>query len=327
VPYGLMNVGALDGASSLTVALLVNQKFPTTLLPDALDTAALVVSSHGSPRWFGQFQTSHDGVSAAQSAQIGNNTASSMRMWVEGPVTVSFWWKVSSAGNHGILSFSAGGILLTNISGEVDWQPCMVDVPAGNKILQWTYSKDGESASGQDAGWVDQLQLIPQPPTIVSQPVDQSVVGPTNVTLNVGVSGTPPLTYNWRKDGNVVTAPNSSALVLLNAVRTNSGVYWLIITNVAGSMTSSNAVLDVRVPQWLGSPVLAPDGKLIFNSADASGGLLTPANLANFEAQASTNLVDWVTLPDALNLTNGLLQLQDDDAVNHPARYYRIIEH
>ncbi|HTL71901.1 MAG TPA: immunoglobulin domain-containing protein [bacterium] len=327
VPYGLMNVGALDGASSLTVALLVNQKFPTTLLPDALDTAALVVSSHGSPRWFGQFQTSHDGVSAAQSAQIGNNTASSMRMWVEGPVTVSFWWKVSSAGNHGILSFSAGGILLTNISGEVDWQPCTVDVPAGNKILQWTYTKDGESASGQDAGWVDQLQLIPQPPTIVSQPVDQSVVGPTNVTLNVGVSGTPPLTYNWRKDGNVVTAPNSSALVLLNAVRTNSGVYWLIITNVAGSMTSSNAVLDVRVPQWLGSPVLAPDGKLIFNSADASGGLLTPANLANFEAQASTNLVDWVTLPDALNLTNGLLQLQDDDAVNHPARYYRIIEH
>jgi hypothetical protein len=43
--------------------------------------------------------------------------------------------------------------------------------------------------------------------------------------------------------------------------------------------------------------------------------------------QASTNLVDWVTLPNALSLTNGLLQLQESGQSNFTARYYRLIEH
>jgi hypothetical protein len=60
---------------------------------------------------------------------------------------------------------------------------------------------------------------------------------------------------------------------------------------------------------------------------DADGGLISPTDLANFEAQASTNLLDWGTLTNALSLTNGTLLLQDLDQTNYPARYYRIIEH
>ncbi len=39
------------------------------------------------------------------------------------------------------------------------------------------------------------------------------------------------------------------------------------------------------------------------------------------------NLVDWVTLPNALSLTNGMLQLQDSSQSNYNARYYRLVEH
>lgn len=326
VPYGLSHVGAVDGSPTTTVALLVRNKFSTTLLPKALDTDALVVSSRGSPRWIGQTNLNHDGVSAAQSAVIGNNTASSMRMWVEGPVTVSFWWKVSSAADHGTLSFSAGSVVLTNISGEVDWQQCTVDVPSGNQILQWTYAKDGEPAAGQDAGWVDQLQLIPQPPTISLNPASQSVVGPTNVALNVVASGTPPMTYRWWKDGALVPGAAASSLTLLNAGRTNSGTYWLVITNAAGNVTSSNAVLDVRVPQKLSTPTLQPDGTLLLASGDADGGPLSAADLANLQVQVSTNLVDWTTLPGAITLTNGMIQLQDDQGTNALMHFYRILE-
>jgi len=60
-------------------------------------------------------------------------------------------------------------------------------------------------------------------------------------------------------------------------------------------------------------------------STDANGGQLSPSDLANFEAQASTNLVNWVTLP-CVSLTNGLLQLQDSGS-NYTTRYYRIVEH
>jgi hypothetical protein len=48
--------------------------------------------------------------------------------------------------------------------------------------------------------------------------------------------------------------------------------------------------------------------------------------LPAFEAQASTNLVDWVTLADALSLTNGSLLLRDADSTNHPQRFYRLVE-
>ncbi len=93
------------------------------------------------------------------------------------------------------------------------------------------------------------------------------------------------------------------------------------------STVSSNAVLKVLVPQLLGSPTLLPDGTFLLTSTDANGGLLQPSDLANFEAQASTNLANWMTLTNALSLTNGMLQLQDSSGTNWPARFYRILEH
>ena len=73
-----------------------------------------------------------------------------------------------------------------------------------------------------------------------------------------------------------------------------------------------------------------PDGSLQFTASDvgtAGSGTLTPSDLPNFEAQASFDLVNWTTLPNALSLTNGMLLLQDGSPTNCPARYYRIIEH
>ena len=66
---------------------------------------------------------------------------------------------------------------------------------------------------------------------------------------------------------------------------------------------------------------------MIYKGKDANGGLLTAANLTNFSAQASTDLVNWVTLPNALSLTNGMLLLQDSSSSNFATRYYRLVEH
>ena len=326
VPFGLANVAAVEGNQNATLALLAVRDFQPLLLPDALDTTALVVSSRGSPRWYAETNVTHDGMHAAQSAEIGNNAASSMRMWVAGPVAVSFWWKVSSETNHDFLSFSAGGVLLTNISGETDWQQCTVVTPPGNQILQWIYSKDASGTEGQDAGWVDQLAITPVAPSIVTQPAGTNVLGSGNVTFTVSAIGTPPLTYEWQKDGNLVTSGSSSNFSLFNLTRSNSGLYSVVVTNIAGNITSSNAALVVRVPQLLSAPVLHPDGTITFNSSDADGGALSSADLAHLQVQVTSNLVDWVTLPGALTIQDGMLQLQDSNAANAPMRYYRIIE-
>jgi hypothetical protein len=252
-----------------------------------------------------------------------------MRMWVAGPVQVKFWWKVSSATNHGVLSFSAGGTVLTNISGEADWQRCTVGVPAGNQILQWTYAKDGSGSAGQDAAWVDQLQFTNLPPVILvqPQPASQDVVGGTNVTVTYTVAayGTPPINYLWKKNGITVAAGSNTNYTMTNVSRTNSGIYSVFVFSPYGNATSSNAVLKVHVPQLLSAPTFQPDGSILLSSTDV-GGQLPFADLANLQVQVSTNLVDWMTLPNALVLTNGAIQLQDADAMNSTMRFYRIVE-
>jgi len=328
VPPRLANVISIEGSLRAELAVMGPRDFQPLLLPDALDTTALVVSSRGAPRWYAETNVTHDGLHAAQSAEIGNNTASSMRMWVAGPVAISFWWKVSSETNHDLLNFSAGGVVLTNISGETDWQQCSLQLPPGNQILQWTYSKDPSGSAGQDAGWVDQLVITPIAPWIITQPADANISGGSNVTFafTVIATGTPPLRYQWSKDGTVLTNGPSPSYLIFNVTRTNSGIYSVVVTNVAGSATSSNATLVVRVPQLLSAPTFQPDGTITFSSADSDGSGLTSSDVSHLQVQASSNLVDWVTLPGALTLQGGMLQLQDSGATNAPLRYYRIVE-
>ena len=218
------------------------------------------------------------------------------------------------------------GIVQTSISGEVNWQQASIPVAAGTNVLQWRYSKDASFDGGQDAGWVDQFAFIPDGPTITLQPVSQTVNMGTNVTFRV-TSTAGKLSYQWRQNGNLMGS-GSDTLILHNVGRAQNGTYSVTVTDFGiGSTVSSNAVLKVLVPQLLGSPKLLPNGSFQLTSTDANGGLLSPSDLANFEAQASTNLVNWVTLPDALSLTNGMLQLRDGTRTNYTARYYRIIEH
>jgi hypothetical protein len=134
------------------------------------------------------------------------------------------------------------------------------------------------------------------------------------------------LTYNWRKDGITIVSGPVTNLVLNNVTRNDSATYRVVVSNPYGTMFSSNAVLNVHVPQLLSAPTLQPDGSFLFSSTDADGSPLTSADLAHLQVQATTNLVDWVTLSNALVLTNGAIQLQDADATNSVSRFYRIVE-
>jgi hypothetical protein len=328
VPLGLANVAVLDGGQSHFLALLSDRSFPPVFLPDALNTSALVLSSKNSPQWIGQTNISHDGLHAAQSAAIDKNTATSMRTLVNGPVTVRFWWKVSSETNHDFLTFSIGGTPQAAISGEQDWAQYVLSVPPGAQMLTWTYSKDSSGSAGQDAAWVDQLEIIPVAPFIVSQPVSQTVLGGSNVSFSVGASGTPPLSYQWRKNDLSLStnSPTAFSLTLTNVTRTNSGSYTVVITNVAGAITSSPALLTVHVPQQLLQPGFQSKRTFALLSGDTDGGALSTNDLANFHLLTSTNLFNWAPIPAVVTLTNGLLLLEDTNVGHLPARFYRVVE-
>jgi hypothetical protein len=92
------------------------------------------------------------------------------------------------------------------------------------------------------------------PPAITGQPASQQVVAGTNAGFGVTASGTGPLSYQWLfngtnlSDGGQFSGATNSTLSLSNVQPTNAGSYWVEVTNPAGSVISTAAVLTVVVP-------------------------------------------------------------------------------
>jgi photosystem II stability/assembly factor-like uncharacterized protein len=171
------------------------------------------------------------------------------------------------------------------------------------------------------------LHIYSAPLVITNQPQSQVVIGGSNVTLAVGAAGTGPISYQWQENGTNQPGATASTLTLPAITRIDSGTYSVTVTNNLSNLQSSNAVIRVIVAERLGQPVLLPGGQLQLLFGDADGGALLTANdLATFDVLASTNLVDWTVLTNALSLTNGYVLFQDS-STNYPARFYRVREH
>ncbi len=83
-------------------------------------------------------------------------------------------------------------------------------------------------------------------PLITMQPAGGWVNAGGSASLNVSVSGTRPLYYQWRKDGVGIPGANAAALVISNAQRADIGDYDAVVSNAFGVVTSSEAALAVN---------------------------------------------------------------------------------
>jgi hypothetical protein len=92
---------------------------------------------------------------------------------------------------------------------------------------------------------VELLQQLNIAPTITVQPVSQTVSPGANVTFSVTATGSAPLSYQWRFNGNDLAGQNSATLQLNNVQSTDTGIYDVVVSNSAGSDTSDSAFLIV----------------------------------------------------------------------------------
>ncbi|MCJ7730334.1 MAG: carboxypeptidase-like regulatory domain-containing protein [Sedimentisphaerales bacterium] len=132
-------------------------------LSQALDTT-LSFTTGGNADWFYQTNIFYSDGDAAQSGDISHNQKSWMNTMVDGPGTLSFYWKVSSEGNYDFLEFYIDGVRQSRISGSVDWQQKTYAISSGSHNLLWRYIKDGHLSSGSDCGWVDKVEWAPDEP-------------------------------------------------------------------------------------------------------------------------------------------------------------------
>jgi exopolysaccharide biosynthesis protein len=82
-------------------------------------------------------------------------------------------------------------------------------------------------------------------PAILAQPQSQTVFPGQSVTFSVNATGSTPLVYAWRFNGNDLPGATASSYTITNAQDNLVGAYSVFITNAFGFVLSSNAFLAV----------------------------------------------------------------------------------
>lgn len=141
----------------------------------------------------------------------------------------------------------------------------------------------------------------------VAAPEDGVYDGDTLV-LTVDAGGTPPLSYQWRKDGNPIAGATSSTFTKPGVTSGDAGVYSVLVSNEQGSVTSQSATISVQAvtqPTLIQGPqsVTLYKGASLNLTVQASGGGLIyqwQKNGTNvIDATNSTYKVDRVLGEDA----------------------------
>jgi hypothetical protein len=160
----------------------------------------------------------------------------------------------------------------------------------------------------------------PTAPVIIAQPQNQSVAPSNSVTFTVVVSGSANLFYQWYFNTNsaIVNATNAT-LTLNNVQSTNAGAYSVAVTNVAGSVASTNAFLAVSsgaysTPQLSG--VVFTNGTFSLTIAGDSG--------PDYIVQASTNLISWNSIFTNHSPAPPFIW-SDTNAGNFNQQFYRVL--
>ena len=83
-------------------------------------------------------------------------------------------------------------------------------------------------------------------PTIATHPADQRVVSGTVATFSVMANGTAPLSYQWQKGQTPISGATASSYTTPAVALTDDGAtFQVVVSNSAGSVTSSSAKLTV----------------------------------------------------------------------------------
>lgn len=108
-----------------------------------------------------------------------------------------------------------------------------------------------------------------QAPTITTHPSSQTVSVGQPVTFTVSASGSPPLAYQWQRNGVDISGATSSSYTLASAQASDNGARFRArVTNSAGSATSNEAVLTVTTNQAPTATITAPAAGTLYRGGD-----------------------------------------------------------
>jgi hypothetical protein len=111
----------------------------------------------------------------------------------------------------------------------------------------------------------------PSPPTITTQPQNQTVMVGGMATFTVVAAGTAPLTYQWSKDNSAIAGATGSSYTTPATVSGDDGsTFTVTVSNSAGSKTSDPATLTVTAAAVAPTITVQPQNQTVTAPAPAT---------------------------------------------------------
>jgi len=141
------------------------QDFPTIL-----DAPTFVFTTSTPANWEEDALEATVGSTSLKSPHRTGSTDARLATSVEGPATVSFWWRASTLTRNSLkMNVGTEGttpVTARTISGNsMDWRQESVNVPIGTHTIEWHFDRTGSGGTQNDlnAVWLDGLSVMPRP--------------------------------------------------------------------------------------------------------------------------------------------------------------------
>ena len=165
---------------------------------------------------------------ASQSVLTG--TSATFTVVATGGATLTYQWKKNGTDISGATSSSYN----TPTTSSAD-DGALFSVVVSNSA--------GATASSEAKLGVSAVAVAP---AMGKQPENQSVVTGASASFSVSATGTSPFSYQWKKNGTDISGATTSTYALAATSMADSGaVYSVVVSNSAGTVTSSEARLTV----------------------------------------------------------------------------------
>ena len=135
--------------------------------------------------------------------------------------------------------------------------------------------------------------------------------------FTVSAGGTEPLAYQWRFNDINLAGASQDQFTRLDAQTNHAGNYSVVVTNVAGAVTSAPALLTVNpwLPVWFQTITQLPDGRMQLVVTGSPGETLWIDRTNDLPP-------NWIELTNLPN-QNGALEFIDGSSTNQPRGFYR----
>lgn len=130
-------------------------------LAEALDDDYVWTTS-GDGIWHGQTATAQFGGFAASSGDLVSGETSVIETTVDGPGTLSFFWKLTGTGTYDTFTFFLDGVAQHEVGGVRDWDLRFQPISSGQHTLRWEFRTDVGTELSRRA-FLDKVRVFTTP--------------------------------------------------------------------------------------------------------------------------------------------------------------------